>query len=148
MKRYRITLDDQSFEVHVIDDPRQEEVRVEVDGEMLTVGVETVKDTVRRVDPAPAGQAPAEAGRRPRAQRIPPSTAEVTAPLPGVIKSIAVQTGQRVAAGDALLTIEAMKMDNVIRAPRGGAIHVIHVAEGRRVAHGDPLLAFKGNAQP
>lgn len=148
MKRYRITLGDQSFDVHVIDDPRQEEVRVEVDGEMFTVGVETVRDTVRDVDAAPAAQAPTGPGQRPRAQPVPSSTAEVTAPLPGVVKSIAVRTGQRVAAGDTLLTIEAMKMDNVIRAPRGGAIEVIHVAEGSRVAHGDPLLAFKDNAQP
>jgi biotin carboxyl carrier protein len=59
-----------------------------------------------------------------------------------VIKSIAARLGERVTAGDPLLVIEAMKMDNVIRAPRKGTIAAIHVAEGGRVAHGDPLVAF------
>ena len=64
----------------------------------------------------------------------------VAAPLPGVIKSIGVRSGQQVAPNDKLLVIEAMKMDNVIRAPRGGTIGTIHVAEGRQVTYGEPLL--------
>ncbi|MBE9508922.1 MAG: acetyl-CoA carboxylase biotin carboxyl carrier protein subunit, partial [Chloroflexi bacterium] len=64
----------------------------------------------------------------------------VAAPLPGVIKSIGVRPGQRVAADDELLVIEAMKMDNVIRATRAGTIGTIHVAEGRQVAYGEILL--------
>ncbi len=64
----------------------------------------------------------------------------VTAPLPGVIKAIAVRPGQQVAADDELLVIEAMKMDNVIRASRGGTIGAIHVTTGRQVAYGEPLL--------
>jgi biotin carboxyl carrier protein len=59
-----------------------------------------------------------------------------------VIKSIAARLGERVTAGDPLLVIEAMKMDNVIRAPRKGTIAAIHVTEGGRVAHGDPLVTF------
>jgi biotin carboxyl carrier protein len=62
--------------------------------------------------------------------------------LPGVIKSIAVRPGQRVAAGDELLVIEAMKMDNVIRASRAGAVSAVYVTEAGRVAYGDPLLEF------
>ena len=42
MKRYRIILDDHTFDVAVLDDPRQQQVRVEVDGETFTVGVESV----------------------------------------------------------------------------------------------------------
>jgi len=66
----------------------------------------------------------------------------LAAPLPGVIKSVAVKPGQRVSVGEALVVIEAMKMDNVIRARRGGVVEVIHVAEGQRVAFGDRLLGF------
>ncbi len=61
-----------------------------------------------------------------------------------MVKSIAVRPGQQVAAGDELLVIEAMKMDNVIRATRGGIVGVIHVTEGRQVAHGEPLLDWAG----
>ena len=64
----------------------------------------------------------------------------VTAPLPGVVKSIAVRPGQRVAPNDELFVIEAMKMDNVIRATRAGVIGAIHIAEGRQVAYGERLL--------
>ncbi len=138
MKRYRITLDDQTFEVKVLGDPRQREVQVEVDGEVFTVGVETAS-TVAEANAAgavsqarPVTTAPIAGG----------SDRTITAPLPGVIRSIAVQPGQEVTAGDPLLVIEAMKMDNVIRASREGTIGSLHVTEGRQVAHGDLLLEF------
>jgi biotin carboxyl carrier protein len=140
MKRYRITLGNRVFDVRVIDDPRRDRVRVEVDGEVFTVGVGAVPQEVpaaEAVAPAPAdsGTSQPEAG--------PAATAGgnvVQAPLPGVIKSIAVRRGQQVASNDELLVIEAMKMDNVIRAPRAATVGTIHVAEGRQVAYGEPLL--------
>jgi biotin carboxyl carrier protein len=141
MKHYRITLDNHSFDVRVLDDPRQEQVRVQVDGEILTVGVETVPAWPQEQHAAgPGAQAPNT--HKEIAAAVTPSDGLVTAPLPGVIKSIAVQPGQDVARGDQLLVIEAMKMDNVIRASRRGTVETIHVAEGRHVAHGDALLAF------
>ena len=136
MKRYRITVEDRTFDVEVLDDPRLEQVRVNVDGEVFTVGVETVAEA------APAVSAPA---RKPAAPAPPSPTSTgrvVKAPLPGVIKAIAVRPGQQIAPNDELLVIEAMKMDNVIRAPREGVIGTIYVAVGRQVAHGEPLLDF------
>jgi biotin carboxyl carrier protein len=67
---------------------------------------------------------------------------QLTAPLPGTITSVAVKPGQAVQRGDELLTIEAMKMFNVIRSPRAGTIAEVRVAEGSRVAHGDALITF------
>ena len=66
----------------------------------------------------------------------------VIAPLPGVIKSIAVQSGQQVFSGDELLVIEAMKMDNIIRALRDGTVQTIYVSEGRQVAYSERLLEY------
>ncbi len=139
MKRYRIILGDQTFDVKVLDDPRREQVRVEVDGEAFTVGVEAVPVMV---EPVARGVIPDTAPLRPpRSQKAPGASVNtVTAPLPGVIKSIAVRPGQQVAPNDELLVIEAMKMDNVIRATRAGTIGTIHVTEGRQVAYGEPLL--------
>jgi biotin carboxyl carrier protein len=141
MKRYRITLEGQTFDVRVLDDPRQAEVRVEVDGDAFTVGVEPVVEamepTIADVS-APAPAAPAA----PTAAPETPSGKTVTAPLPGVIKSIAVRPGQQVKFDDELLIIEAMKMDNTIRAQREGTVGAVHVTEGRQVAYGDPLLEF------
>lgn len=140
MKRYRITLEDQTFDVEVLDDPRQRQVRVQVDGEVFTVGVEAVTEvapSVAATAPEPAAPAALMPAPVPEAAAV---GRTMTAPLPGVIKSIAVRPGQQVAANDELLVIEAMKMDNVIRAPRGGTIGRVYVAEGRQVAYGEPLL--------
>ena len=139
MKRYRITLENQTFDVQVLDDPRREQVRVEVDGETFVVDVEAAPVIA---EPVAREAVPSAAPLRPpRSQKAPEiSDNTVTAPLPGVIKSIQVRPGQQVAPNDKLLIIEAMKMDNVIRATRAGTIGTIHVTEGRQVAYGEILL--------
>ena len=133
MKQYRITLEGRTFDVKVLDDPRREQVRVEVNGETFTVEVKAAP-VVTEV----------AASRLPKLRKTSEvfgsASSSVAAPLPGVIKSIAVRPGQQVAANDELLVIEAMKMDNVIRASRVGTIGTIYVAEGRQVAYGEPLL--------
>ena len=148
MKRYQITIEDQTFDVQILSDPRQATVRVEVDGEALTV----------EVGAGPAGSGEEVAAQAPAADQpasgvaAPPQEAEatgttgsgVTAPLPGVIKSIAVRPGQQVSPGQELLVIEAMKMDNVIRAGRAGVVEMVHVAEGHRVAHGQLMVEYQG----
>jgi biotin carboxyl carrier protein len=143
MKQYRITLEGQTFEVKVLDDPRRERVRVEVDGEVFTVGVESMP-MAAEVRPGETSQITASS---PPAPPSIPAGAElmdhaVVAPLPGVIKTIAVRPGQRVAPNDELVVIEAMKMDNIIRATRAGVIGALHVAEGRQVAYGEPMLDY------
>ena len=65
---------------------------------------------------------------------------DVKASLPGLIVSIAVATGSNVVAGEALLTIEAMKMQNEVRAPRDGTVGEVVVAAGSAVATGQLLL--------
>ena len=140
MKRYRITLENQTFDVQVLDDPRREQVRVEVDGETFVVDVEVAPVIA---EPVAREAVPSAAPLRPpRSQKAPVVSGSnvVTAPLPGVIKSIQVRPGQQVAPNDKLLVIEAMKMDNVIRATRAGTIGTIHVTEGRQVAYGEILL--------
>jgi biotin carboxyl carrier protein len=68
----------------------------------------------------------------------------VAAPLPGIVKSIAVRTGEQVSSGDVLLVIEAMKMDNIIRASRDGTVETIYVSEGHQVAYGERMLEYAG----
>jgi len=64
----------------------------------------------------------------------------LTTPLPGVVVSILVSAGQSVAAGEALLIVEAMKMEHTLRAPRGGTVLALHCAPGDRVPEGKALL--------
>ena len=148
MKRYQITLDGQTFEVHLLSDPLQEQVQVEVDGTVFTAEVKDVS-AVREPDtgaPEPtAHSAPREtqaARPTPAAQAAPSAGNSVSAPLPGVIKSVHVRSGQQVSLGDELLVIEAMKMDNIIRASRNGTVETIHVNIGQQVAYGERLLDY------
>jgi len=64
----------------------------------------------------------------------------LTTPLPGVVVAVAVSVGQQVAAGEALMVIEAMKMEHTIAAPYAGTVHSIHFARGDRVPEGRELL--------
>ena len=66
----------------------------------------------------------------------------VAAPMPGVVSTIAVTAGQTVAAGDVLLTIEAMKMETAIHAERTGKIAELLVHVGGQVDAKDLLIAY------
>jgi acetyl/propionyl-CoA carboxylase alpha subunit len=65
---------------------------------------------------------------------------EVRATLPGLVVVVAVAVGEEVAEGAALLTLEAMKMQNEVRAPRAGKVIEVAVASGQAVATGALLL--------
>ena len=68
---------------------------------------------------------------------------EVRATLPGLIVAVAVAAGDEVEAGAALVTIEAMKMQNEVRAPRAGRVIDVAVGPGQTVATGAPLLRLE-----
>lgn len=66
--------------------------------------------------------------------------AEVRATLPGLVVKVAVSPGDLVAEGDALLTVEAMKMENEIRAPRAGRVVSVETAPGQTIVTGALLV--------
>ena len=68
---------------------------------------------------------------------------EVKASLPGLVVAVRAADGSEVAAGDPLITIEAMKMQNEVRAPRAGRVTGISVAPGETVRSGQPLLRIE-----
>lgn len=67
----------------------------------------------------------------------------VNAPMTGVVTKILKNEGDRVAEGETVLIIEAMKMENPISSPFSGVITTIPVKEGTRVSSGDPLFFVK-----
>jgi glutaconyl-CoA decarboxylase len=67
---------------------------------------------------------------------------EVRAVIPGKVLSVSVTAGDRVTAGQTLLVIEAMKMQNELRAPRDGTIDQVGVAEGVKIEIGDVLVVI------
>ena len=64
----------------------------------------------------------------------------VSAPMPGKILDVKVRNGDRVRAGDVLLILEAMKMENEIVAPKDGVVKEILVNPGDNVERGTPLV--------
>ncbi|HUL79623.1 MAG TPA: biotin/lipoyl-containing protein [Vicinamibacteria bacterium] len=64
-------------------------------------------------------------------------------PMPGRVAAVKVAPGQRVARGEELLVVEAMKMENALRAPRDGVVRAVHVAAGDRVAPGRTLVEIE-----
>ncbi len=71
------------------------------------------------------------------------ASVEIRAIIPGRVVSIAVAPGDHVDAGQALLVVEAMKMQNDLRAPRAGIVHSITVAAGSTVELGDILAVLR-----
>jgi len=71
------------------------------------------------------------------------ATGGLTTPLPGVVVAVAVKVGQRVALGETLMVIEAMKMEHTITAPYAGRVEALHFAPGERVPEGSALLTLE-----
>ncbi|MFQ6015299.1 MAG: biotin/lipoyl-containing protein [Anaerolineae bacterium] len=70
----------------------------------------------------------------------------VKAPMPGLVISVTAQEGQRVKAGDGLIILEAMKMENELRAPWEGVVKKVQVVAGDTVDQGQ-VLAVIGPAE-
>lgn len=68
---------------------------------------------------------------------------DLKAPMPGLVLSIDVEIGKEVKKGDALLILEAMKMENVIKSPTDGIIKSIAVKTGQAVEKNQLLLNFE-----
>ena len=116
-------------------------VPVEVDGRRFTVKV-----WLPETSAAPAAKA---AGRaRPKRAAAgggggSAGSGTVTAPMQGTIVKVLVEVGATVNAGDALLVLEAMKMENQINAEKSGTVKEIRVEAGASVGAGDTLAIIE-----
>ena len=63
--------------------------------------------------------------------------------MPGLVRIVTVEPGARVARGEPLVTMEAMKMELVLAAPRDGVVAAVPAAVGDQVAEGTLLLALE-----
>jgi 3-methylcrotonyl-CoA carboxylase alpha subunit len=70
-------------------------------------------------------------------------TGSLTAPMPGRITQVAVDSGAAVTRGQTLMVLEAMKMEHAIRAPADGTVAQLHFAAGDQVSEGAELLVFE-----
>jgi propionyl-CoA carboxylase alpha chain len=88
------------------------------------------------------GPRAAELNRLMPAKRIADTSRFLLSPMPGLLKSVAVRQGQEIKAGEALCTVEAMKMENVLRAERDGTVARIFAAAGDSLAVDQKIVEF------
>ena len=62
--------------------------------------------------------------------------------MPGAILSVAVRKGDRVAVGDEICVLEAMKMQQLLRSDWEGTVRTVHVVPGQQVLDGDPIVGI------
>ena len=119
---------------------------VTVNGVAYNVTVEEGTGTAAASAPvaaAPvAAPAPAAAPAAPAAPAGAAGSVTVTAPMPGNILDVKVKAGDSVKAGDTLLILEAMKMENESSAPQDGTIASVNVRKGDVVNSGDLLCTM------
>ena len=126
--KYKITLKGKTYEVLV------------EQGEAI---IEDEYDYVPPVAPVAAAPvaAPAAAPAAPAGGQVAAGT-RVDSPLPGNVLDVKVSVGQAVKAGQVLVIIEAMKMENEVAAPCDGVVKQIVANKGAVVATGDALLVI------
>jgi pyruvate carboxylase len=83
----------------------------------------------------------ASVAARPKAEEGNPN--HIGAPMPGSIASVAVTVGQKVNAGDLLLTVEAMKMETGLHADRAAVIKAVHVVPGAQIDAKDLMVELE-----
>ena len=128
--KYKITLKGRTYEVEV-----------ERGEAMLIDEYDAVAPVPAAPPAAPAAPAAVPAPAAPAAGSVAAGT-NVDAPLPGNVLNVKVAVGQAVKAGDVLVIIEAMKMENEVAAPCDGVVKQIVANKGAVVATGDTLLVI------
>ncbi|WP_420859311.1 acetyl-CoA carboxylase biotin carboxylase subunit [Marivivens marinus] len=77
-------------------------------------------------------------------EKLPPDTSKLLlCPMPGLIVKVDVEVGQEVQEGQALCTVEAMKMENILRAERTGVVSKINAGAGDSLAVDDVIMEFE-----
>ena len=153
MKDYSLKINGHNYNVQIDDVNEASTVaHVVVNGVDYEVEIEGAKaSTVSKPQVAPAPKSansamitPSSATPSPRIAAAAPSTGySVKCPLPGTVLSVKVAAGDTIAAGQTLVVLEAMKMENNIDADRGGVVKQVLVQQGATVMEGDVLIVIE-----
>jgi len=67
---------------------------------------------------------------------------DIKAPMPGMVLHVMVENGQMIKKGDAIVVLEAMKMENILKSPADGIIRKVHVSMGDKVEKNQIMVNF------
>jgi len=142
MKKFKIKVNGQEYEVEV------EEIKEDgsgvaavQEGDSSPAIKEKAAQAKKLATTAKNEQQPAPKSATPKAGAGAPGG--VKAPMPGVINSVNVKTGDTVKTGDVLCILEAMKLENEIQADRDGTVTEIYISQGQNVNAGDVLMVIE-----
>ena len=138
-KQVELKIDGKTYQVE-IKSLSADHAKVLVDGLEVQVDINVPQDLPRAPRPAAKKVTPPAKQAAPRPASS--SSRSLLSLMPGVVIKVLVKEGQQVAAGDVLLVLEAMKMENEIRSDRSGTIGSIDVTPGQQVQTGEPLVSF------
>lgn len=144
---FKVTLHGETFHIKLTGSghPGEEQrpFYVSVDGIAEEVVVETLSEIEVSGNGKSSGKKKAadsgNGSNRPR----PSHAGCVTTAMPGTIVDVKVKAGDKVSAGDGVLVIEAMKMENEIQAPTGGIVVAVHVKKGDSVTPDETLIEIQ-----
>ena len=149
MKSYKFKINENSYSVEILD-IKEDNVSVEINGTPYDIKIETpisankpaVKPMIK-IAKTPTPKAAPTPVAIPQAQAAKSEGSVIKSPLPGVVLEIFVQVGDTVKAGQRVLLLEAMKMENNIDADREGVVKEIRVPRNATVMEGDILLIIE-----
>jgi len=140
MKKFSFVINGNSYDVEVLGF-EENIAKMEVNGTQYNVEVQkdlkmTKTPTLVRVEPPKPTS---------KESKIPRTFSQTTnmaikAPLPGTIITVLVKPGDKVAMGQKLLTMEAMKMENNVLSEKDGVVKAVNVKPGQAVAQNDVLV--------
>lgn len=120
-----LLLSGQSFEVVAVEQPDGYEVLI--DNQVIEVEIERPERRRGGVEQVAAG-----GGSMP-----------LKAPMTGMVVDVAVAVGDAITAGQVLVVVESMKMNNELRAPRDGAVQAVHIQRGQRIERNAVLVTIQ-----
>lgn len=140
---FNVTLHGETYHIRVTGAGHKTEERrpfyVSVDGVPEEILIETLTETVPTESAVVDTKRVSRGSKRPKASK----EGDVTSSMPGSVVEILVKVGETVKAGDAVLVIEAMKMENEVPAPIGGRVKSVNVAKGDRVNPDEALVEIE-----
>jgi pyruvate carboxylase subunit B len=140
---FNVTLHGEAYHIRVTGvGHRSEDKRpyyISIDGVPEEILVESLVETVPTVNALVDTKRASKGSKRPRVSK----EGDVTSSMPGTVIDILVKIGDEISAGDPVLVIEAMKMENEVPAPIGGMVKAIHVAKGDNVNPDEALVEIE-----
>lgn len=147
MKEYKFKINGNDYKV-AIETVDNGVAKVSVNGTNYTVELENAISTPKAVKPVHVAPATYQATPQAAPKKVEPAApsggaSALKSPLPGVILEVKVREGDTVKAGQLIMVLEAMKMENNIDAHKAGVVRSIEKRQGDSVLEGDTLIIIE-----